>query len=94
ALIYITVFLSLNLSREQPSISITYSKDDKMPVPISPCNEYITQPNIMDIGDSLRPLVGKFLPNGNIMLYNSQSQRINLNITINDNTNFGRYTMG
>ncbi|RIB04272.1 hypothetical protein C2G38_2149098 [Gigaspora rosea] len=34
ALIYITVFLSLNLSREQPSISITYSKDDKMPVPI------------------------------------------------------------
>ncbi|CAG8732449.1 12614_t:CDS:1, partial [Racocetra fulgida] len=48
----------------------------------------------MDIGDSRRPLVGNFLPNGFMILHNSQGQRINLNITIHENVNSGPYTIG
>ncbi|CAG8717241.1 10789_t:CDS:2, partial [Dentiscutata erythropus] len=60
------------------------------------CDEYITQPSEMDIGDSLRPLVGKFLPKGNITLHShaQRIQRISYKITINNSLSSGAYAIG
>ncbi|CAG8731332.1 5704_t:CDS:2, partial [Gigaspora rosea] len=89
----ITVLLFLNLIHEQPSISTTYRQVDEIPAPIKFCDEYVIQPNKMDIGDNQRLYVGKFLPKSNAIFY-SQTPKIFLNMTINNKTKSQRLNIG
>ncbi|CAG8682962.1 18962_t:CDS:2, partial [Racocetra persica] len=75
---------------EQPNISSTYTSNEMILVPATPCNEHVIQPVVQPViediddhvGDNGRPILGKFLPKDNFDLNVTKFQWVEIRINI------------